>query len=45
MPDLSTGSSNVQAYILALTFYLIVKLSEHLYTQKNWFWINKDNPG
>lgn len=35
MPDLSTGSSNRQAYILALTFYLIMKLSEHLYMQKN----------
>lgn len=35
MPDLSTGSSNMQAYISALTFYLIMKLSEHLYMQKN----------
>lgn len=34
MPDLSTVSSNVQAYILALTFFLNMKLSEHLYMQK-----------
>lgn len=31
---MSAVSSNVQAYILALTFYLITKLSDHLYMQK-----------
>lgn len=45
MSDFSTGNSKIQAYYLALRLYLIMELSEDLYTQKNWFWINKNNPG
>jgi len=35
MPDFSTGSSKMQVYYLALRFYLIIKLRQHIYAEES----------